>query len=138
MSNGASITVEGIDIPHMLHVKTQNPSGEERDLVVVSGTAYFRLQGTGGDFFRKEFTVDIGPVWRRIENVAPMAALTSWRNNGTAVNAGAAVDNCDWARTAIGPAGDTQIRLTALVAVSDIDGIVYRFAFTATAVGILR
>lgn len=129
--------MEGIDTPHTLISRVRNTNGEERDLVVMSGTAYFALKGTGGDWLRKELVVEIGPVWRSIEQVAPMAALTSWRNDGTAVNAGAAVDNCNWSGTAVSLTSE-QIRLTALVAVSDVDGIVYRFAFTATAIGILE
>jgi hypothetical protein len=131
-----STTVQGIEKQHYFFAKTKTQTGQDRDLVFISGTAYFMLKGTGSNFEREEFTVDIGPHWRSIEHVAPMAALTSWQNLGTAVNAGAAVDWCEWTPTAAGPVGG-QIRLHAQVSVSDSDGIVYRFAFSATAIGIL-
>jgi hypothetical protein len=131
-----STAVEGIDKQHYFFVKTKTQTGEDRDLVFISGTAYFVFQGTGSNFVREEFTVDIGPHWRSIEHVAPMAALATWQNLGPAVYAGAAVDWCEWTPTAMGPV-DRKIRLHAQVGVSDSDGIVYRFAFSATAIGIL-
>ena len=124
-----SFWVDGIDNEHVLSTKT--PDG--RDLVFISGTAYFALRGTGANWVRDDANAFIGPRWRRLDDVAPMAALASWLNLGTAVNAGAAVDNCRWARAT----QDSRILLEVAVAVSDSDGLLYRFAYTATAIGIL-
>lgn len=125
-------SVDGVAHPQELITRT----GDGRDLVVMSGTAYFGYKGTGGSFSRNEAYVTIGPRWRAIDSVAPTAALAAWYNRGTAVNAGAAVDSCRWDPVADGPIG-LRIRLTVEVAVSDIDGWLYRFAYTATAVGTL-
>ncbi|NEA36925.1 hypothetical protein [Streptomyces sp. SID13031] len=126
------ITVRTVTNGQRLVTKT----GDGRDLVVMSGTAHANFKGIGGSFERDDFYVNIGPVWRQIDDVASMAALAAWFNKGNAVNAGAAVDRCGWQGEAVGEL-DERIRLTVKLAVSDSDGWLYRFSYTATAIGIL-
>lgn len=118
--------VNGVDSPQEIYTRT----GDARDLIVMSGTAYFNFKGTGSAWRRDDAYVIIGPVWRRLDDVAPMAALGSWSNDHTAVDAGAAVDNCRWVNY------NGRILLQVALAVRDSDGWVHRFAYTATAVGI--
>jgi hypothetical protein len=118
--------VSGVDSPQEIYTRT----GDGRDLVVMSGTAYFNFKGTGSAWRRDDAYVVIGPFWHRLDDVAPMAALGSWSNEHTAVDAGAAVDNCRWA------VYNGRILLQVALAVRDSDGWVHRFGYTATAVGI--
>jgi hypothetical protein len=97
----------------------------------MSGTAYFSFRGTGGAWRRDDAYVVVGPAWRRLDDVAPMAALGAWRNDNVANDAGAAVDNCRWSLW------NNRLLLQVALAVSDSDGYVYRFGYTATAIGLL-
>ncbi|NEA37213.1 hypothetical protein [Streptomyces sp. SID13031] len=126
------ITVRTVTNGHRLTTEI----GGGRHLVVMSGTAHANFKGTGGSFESDDFYVNIGPVWRQVDDVAPMAALAAWFNKGNAVNAGAAVDSCGWKAEAVAEL-DERIRLYVKLAVSDIDGWLYRFSYTATAIGIL-
>jgi hypothetical protein len=73
--------VSGVDSPQEIYTRT----GDGRDLVVMSGTAYFNFKGTGPAWRRDDAYVIIGPFWHRLDDVAPMAALGSWSNDHTAV-----------------------------------------------------
>lgn len=115
------------DSPHALYTKT--PDG--RDLVFMTGTAGFSFKGSGGTWKRDQAFHLVGPYWKRVDNVAPMAALASIYNDQTAVNAGWATDNCNWALW------NNRILLIVSLAVSDIDGYVLRFAYQATAIGLV-
>jgi hypothetical protein len=117
--------VQGIDSPQEIYTTT----GDGRNLVVMSGTAYFTFRGTGSSWRRDDAYAVIGPVWSRLDDVAPMAALATWSNTNVANNAGAAVDNCRWFNWS------NRVLLQVALAVSDSDGYVIRFAYTATAIG---
>jgi hypothetical protein len=118
---------QSIDSPHEL--RTRTPDG--RDLVFLTGTAVFDFVGTGPNWLRDQVWIPTGPRWQRLDNVAPAAALAAIFNVSTAVNAGWAADNCNWLNV------NGQIVLTVSVAISDIDGHLYRVAFQATAIGVL-
>jgi hypothetical protein len=116
-----------VDSPH--EVRTRTPDG--RDLLFMTGTAGFTFQGNAGQWLRDDLYVLVGPAWRRVDGVAPVASLASIYNNQQAVNAGWATDNCRWA------VYNSQILLIVALAVSDIDGYVLRASYQATALGLL-
>ncbi len=113
--------------PQGLRTKT----GDGRDLVVLSGYAGFHLRGTGGSWRRVIGQMVRGPRWRRLDDVAPIISLAAIGNDNHAVNAGWAVDWCNWGNL------NSQIYLTFGLAIRDSDGWLYRVAYQITAVGIL-
>jgi len=115
------------DSPHQLVTKT--PDG--RDLVFLTGTAGLNLKGTGSSWFRDDVYHLVGPTWRRLDNVAPIASLGAIANDHTAENAGWATDNCRWARY------NNRILLMVATAVRDSDGFLIRFNYQVTAIGLL-
>jgi hypothetical protein len=116
-----------IDSPGDLRTRT----ADGRDLVFLTGTAGVDFQGTGGGFIQDDLLIPIGPVWRRLDGVAPTASLAAIFNESTAVNAGWATDNCRFANF------NGQILLQVAIAVSDSDGQLLRVSFQATAIGLL-
>lgn len=104
----------------------------DSDLVFYTGTAAFTFKGTESLWVRETLEITIRHRWKRIDMCAPIAALASIFNEQTAVNAGWAVDNCVYA----GINSDTQFPMfNVALAVSDIDGYVFRAAFQATVLG---
>lgn len=116
-----------IDSPQELRTKT----GDGRDLVVLTGVAVCHWKGTGGAWIRDELLIPVGPAWRRLDDVAPSAALAAISNEQTAVNAGWATDNVRWSNW------NARVLIHVAVAVSDIDGWLLRVSYNATAVGLL-
>jgi hypothetical protein len=117
------------DSPHV--VQTRTPDG--RDLVFMTGTAGFSLKAPGQAWLQETFYHLIGPAWRRIDSVAPAAALASIYNqhDQPVVAPGWAVDKCDW------EVWRSRILLVVAVGVSGIDGYVYRFSYQATGLGLI-
>jgi hypothetical protein len=113
--------------PHELRTRT----GDGRNLVVLSGYADFHLRGTGGSWRCVIGEIVRGPVWRRLDDVAPIVSLASISNKYHAVNAGRAVDWCTWSYRA------GRIYLRCKLCVRDVDGYLHRVAYQITAVGIL-
>jgi hypothetical protein len=116
-----------IDSPHELRTRTP----DNRDLVFLTGTAGADFVGTGAAWRRDQVWIPIGPFWRRLDSVAPTAALGAIHNDHTAVDAGWATDNCNFLNV------NGQIVLTVSLAVSDIDGQLIRVSYQATALGLL-
>jgi hypothetical protein len=110
-------------------LSTKTPDG--RDLVFLTGTATLFYGGTGPTFIHDDLVFPIGPIWEAVHDVAPMAALASIYNDHVANNAGWATDRCTFS------VANNQIYLHVGLAVSDSDGVLYRVAFQATAIGIL-
>ena len=115
------------DSPH--EVRTRTPDG--RDLLFLTGTAGFGLKGQGQTWAGDDAYHLVGPFWRRIDSVAPMASIGSAYNEHTAVDAGWATDNCRWVNYG------GRILLVVFCVVSDIDGWLYRFNYQVTALGLL-
>jgi hypothetical protein len=113
--------------PQELRTRT----GDNRNLVVLSGYAGFHLRGTGGSWRCVIGEIVRGPRWRRLDDVAPIVSLASIGNKDHAVNAGWAVDWCNWYRL------NNRIYLRFKLCVRDSDGYLYRVAYQITAVGIL-
>jgi len=116
-----------VDGGHALRTR----SGDNRDLVFLSGTAGLFFQGTGGSFIRDTLLVPFGPRWQRVDDVAPVASLASLFNVNVATNAGWAADNANWGVL------NNQILLFIAIAVSDSDGQLLRVSFQASALGVL-
>lgn len=116
-----------IQTPH--ETRTRTPDG--RDLVFLTGTAVRHWRGTGSAWIRDELWIPIGPYWRRIDSVAPIAALGAIANDSTAVDAGWATDGTRWANY------NGRIVLIVNVAVRDSDGWLFRASYQATALGVL-
>ena len=114
--------------PQELRTRT----GDGRDLVVLSGYAGFHLRGSGGSWRRVTGEIWRGPAWSRLDDVAPIVSLAAIGNRYHAVNAGWAVDWCNWYNL------NTRIYLKFGLAIRDSDGYLYRVAYQITAVGILR
>ena len=113
--------------PQELYTKT----GDGRNLVVLSGYAGFHLKGSGGSWKCVIGEMVRGPVWKQLHDVVPIVSLASIANKDHAVNAGWAVDWCNWYSL------NNQIYLKCKLCVRDVDGYLYRVAYHITAVGIL-
>lgn len=106
-------------------------TGDNRIQVSLSGYAVFNFKGSGGSWRCDDLYIQIGPTWSRLDDVCPSVALASIANDGTAENAGWAVDNCRW--TTLGE----RILLQSRVCVRDSDGFLYRVVYHVNAVGLL-
>ena len=114
--------------PHELRIIT----GDGRVLVVLSGYAVYNLHGTGLHWHPVTGLMVRGPVWRRLDAVVPIISLASISNDGNAINAGWAVNWCNWTEVL------HRIYLKFGLAVRDSDGYLLRVAYHITAVGILK
>lgn len=108
-------------------MRTRTPDG--RDIVFLSGYAVFNFKGSGGVWRHDDLYMQIGPIWRRIDDVTPVVSLASISNKEHAVNAGWAVDNCRW--TTMG----NRILLQCRLAIRDVDGYIHRVAYQVNAMG---
>ena len=113
--------------PQELRTRT----GDARNMVVLSGYAGFDLKGSGGSWRRVTGQMVRGPRWRRLDDVVPIVSLAAISNNEHAVNAGWAVDWCNWGNL------NSQIYLTFGLAIRDVDGYLIRVAYQITAVGLI-
>lgn len=113
--------------PQELRTRT----GDGRNLVVLSGYAGFILKGSGGSWRRVTGEMVRGPTWRRLDDVVPIISLAAISNDNHAVNAGWAVDWCNWYNL------NSRIYLRCGLAIRDVDGYLIRVAYQITAVGIL-
>jgi hypothetical protein len=100
-------------------------------LVFLTGTAVRHWKGGGGNWIWDYLVIPIGPIWRRLDNVAPAVALAAIANDNEAVNAGWATDGVRWGNYS------GQIYLWVDVALRDVDGWLYRVSYQATAIGYL-
>jgi hypothetical protein len=113
--------------PQELYTKT----GDGRNLVVLSGYAGFHFKGSGGSWRKVTGEIRRGPKWKDLHDVAPIVSLAAIANQGHAVEAGWAVDWCNWHKT------NDQIALHFGLAIRDVDGWLYRVSYHITAVGYL-
>ncbi|MEC4684194.1 MAG: hypothetical protein VST71_00470 [Nitrospirota bacterium] len=113
--------------PQELRTKT----GDGRDLVVLSGYAGFHLKGSGGSWRHVTGEMVRGPVWNRLDDVASIVSLAAIGNDHHAVDAGWAVDWCNWYNL------NHQVYLKFGLAIRDIDGWLYRVTYHITAVGVI-
>lgn len=104
-------------------------TGDGQDMVVVSGHAGYHWKGSGGSWKRDEFLIPVGPVWGSLQDVAPMVTISAISNSDHAVNAGWAIDWCNWSTLS------GRLLLRAGAAVRDVDGYLLRVAYTATCIG---
>ncbi len=110
-------------------------NGIKRALVVVSGIAVFDYKHSSPNPWSYE-TLRIlvpCPEFRQLsdEHIQVIAALSSIWNDGTAVNAGWAIDSF----RAFFDANEHRIWVECALAVSDHDGYIRRVAYQVTAVG---
>jgi hypothetical protein len=110
------------------------PLGEQvigqpiRRLGILTGTAVFDFTGQGPQYLRDSLEFLVGPRFpegTRVEQLGATGALASIANDGPAVNAGWAVDEVDAAFDAT----NNRIRVTAWLAVRDIDGYIQRLSY---------
>ena len=94
----------------------KNKTGDNRNLVVLSGYAGFHLRGSGLPWRRVTGQMVRGPVWRRLDDVVPIISLASIANKGHAIDAGWAVDWCTWGEL------HHRIYLKFGLAIRDVDG----------------
>jgi hypothetical protein len=113
--------------PQELYTKT----GDGRNLVVLSGYAVLNFKGSGGSWRRVTGEMVRGPKWKRLDDVVPIISLAAIANQGHAIEAGWAVDWCNWYNL------NSQIYLKFGLAIRDVDGWLCRVAYHITAVGIL-
>ncbi len=104
-------------------------TGDNRDLVVLSGHAGFHWKGSGGSWKRDEFLIPVGPTWSNLQDVAPMVTISAISNSNHAVNAGWAIDWCNWGTQ------NRRLLIRAGSAIRDSDGFLLRVAYTATCIG---
>ena len=107
------------------------PIGGGRTAVCLSGYPVFSFKGSGGSWRREELWINIGPVWRRLDDVCPSVAPAALANSHHAVNAGWAVDWCAW--TTMGG----RILLRCGIAIRDSDGFLLRVVYHVNSVGII-
>ncbi|MBW2738342.1 MAG: hypothetical protein JRE64_05710 [Deltaproteobacteria bacterium] len=88
------------------------------------------MKGSGGSWRRVTGEMVRGPVWRRLDDVAPIVSLAAIGNDHRAIDAGWAVDWCNWYNY-------RQVYLKFGLAIRDSDGWLYRVAYQITAVGII-
>ena len=119
-----------IETPQEMRMKVYD--GGWKDLVTLSGYAVFSFKGASGSYWKcNDLWIQVGPNWRRLEDVVSVVSLASIYNKSRAINAGWAVDNCRW--TTYGG----RILLQSKVCVRDSDGYLFRVAYYATAKGYL-
>ena len=107
-----------------------------RRLGILTGTAVFDFTGQGSDWLRDALELLVGPRFpngTRVEQLSATGALASIANDGTAVNAGWAVDEVDAAFDTT----NSRIKLIARLAVRDVDGYVQRLSYKANAIVLL-
>jgi hypothetical protein len=121
------ITPSGIATPQEMRFRT----GDGRTTVNLSGYAVFNFKGSGGSWRRDQLWINVGPVWRRLDDVCPSVTLASISNSHHAVNAGWAVDWCNW--TTMGG----RILLRCGIGIRDSDGYILRAVYHVNAVGLL-
>jgi hypothetical protein len=123
------ITPVSVDNLQELEAVITGPAGANR-LFIYTGVAIFSFVGTGAAFRRDFIDFEIGRVFSpgQVQDVLATGSLNSIRNENAAVNAGWAVDRvaARWDPT------DQRIRIRADLAVSDIDGTLFRMGFQAT------
>ena len=110
-------------------MRTRTPDG--RILTFLSGYVGYNFRGSGGAWLRDDGYVAVGPVWSRLDGVVPVVTPTAIANDGEAINAGWAVDNCRWSTFG------GRILLMFQMAVRDSDGYLIRVAYQVTAMGLL-
>jgi len=120
---------------HWIHTKT----GDNRELINLSGIALVHWKGTGQNWERDTLSLgfnlpNIIPDKKllRIEQWTPLITLNAIYNKNHAVNAGWAVDEF-WGPGAVETPG--YINLWANVAIRDIDGYLYRVAYSLSIIG---
>lgn len=107
-------------------------TGDNQDLVVLSGHAGFNFKGSGSSWKRDEFLIPVGPQWSSLQDVAPLVTISAIANSHHAVNAGWAIDNCSWSTY------NGALLIKARAAIRDVDGWLIRIAYHATCIGRLR
>src|SRR4051812_261612 len=129
------MTIQG-NLTNTHQVTTKTPDG--KDLVFLSGTAIVDFPGATSDFVREELAIHLapphGPIWFKIEQCAPVVALAAVYNDGTAVDAGWAVDWTEWTTYSY-PGQGPHLLLASGIAVSDADGLLIRVSYQASVLG---
>jgi hypothetical protein len=134
----------------------QVTSADGSDVGFYAGYLLFGFRGVGPDWTRDDLSFILpqpaalpppgGPAfppgpgttpsnWQRVDAVVPVIALATIANDGTAFDAGWAIDDCRWTTGPAGPAGMSNIILTGQVAARDTDGYILRLAYHATVIG---
>lgn len=120
---------------HWLHTKTV----DDKEFVNLSGIAMLHWKGTGQTWNRNRLllVVDLPHIipagkLLKIEQWTPFITLNAIYNKNHAVNAGWAVDEF-WGPGAVETSN--YIHLWATIAIRDIDGYLYRVAYSLSLVG---
>ena len=118
----------GIENPQELDVAIYDP-GDANRMFIYTGTAVFNFRGTGGSWKHGSISFEVGRYFEpgRFRKAIVTASLASISNDDTAVNAGWAVDRVDVKRSSSG-----KMKITAKLAVRDVDGYLQRMAYKVT------
>jgi hypothetical protein len=108
-----------------------------------------RVSGTGPDWLRDDLFFILAeppgpgvggpPVpsnWQRIDDVVPVISLATIANDGTAYDAGWAIDDCRWRPVPSAFGALSNVELRGQVAARDTDGYILRLAYQATVIGL--
>ncbi|MBU7028979.1 MAG: hypothetical protein HXS48_18740 [Theionarchaea archaeon] len=120
-----ALSPEYIENEQDLEVVVRGP-GDTNRLFIYTGTAVFNFRGTGGSWKRDSISFEVGRSFTssQFRKAIATASLASISNDGTAANAGWAVDRVDVKRSSSG-----KMRITAKLAVRDSDGYLQRMAY---------
>jgi hypothetical protein len=124
-------------------------SADPFDVGFYAGYALFGFRGIGPDWLRDDLSFILreppgpgvgGPPvpsnWQRVDDVVPVIALATIANDGTAFDAGWAIDDCRWRTVPSAFGALRNVELTGQVAARDTDGYILRLAYQATVIGV--
>lgn len=120
------VTLEQIANPQEMRVSVSGPGGANT-LIIFTGTAVFTFKGTGSSVERDTLSFTVGPAFPigQLRSAVATASLASISNSGPAVDALWAVDSV----SAVIDVYAGRVRVTADLAVRDIDGFLLRMAY---------
>jgi hypothetical protein len=123
-----SIALDRIENPQEMLVRVLGP-GDADTLLILTGTAVFTFKGVGSNVLRDTLSFEVGPTFDpgQVRGVVATASLASIFNDGPAIDAGWAVDSVEAFPT--GTYSPGRVRVTAALAVRDIDGFIFRIAY---------
>jgi hypothetical protein len=122
-------------------------SSDGFDVGFYAGYALFGFRGTGPGWLRDDlffilpqpqFPPGPPPVpsnWQRVDGVVPVISLATIANDGTANDAGWAIDDCRWRAVPSAFGALFNVELRGQVAARDTDGYILRLAYYATIIG---
>jgi|tagenome__1003787_1003787.scaffolds.fasta_scaffold19640589_1 hypothetical protein len=120
MSFDAALIQEGL-----VSVKTS----DNRDLVFVSGHSIVDFRGGASEFKRDRVNILVGPIWEKVDSVAPIISLATVYDDGPVSHPGWGIDDTRWSVL------NGQVRLDGQIAAIGSGALLIRLACYATIIG---